>query len=132
MGQTHTHTHIHTHVEFSLELQHCCYAQFFTLIVECYKLISKWLLLNFLTTKVVTNPMCSCYHISAECNVMFIFRDVYYCTSALCGCDEKKWRKIDMILQEYFMWYNGNNVQLYFIEMNPRFFISRATKEREK
>ena len=26
---------------------------------------------------------------------------------------------------------NGNKVQLYFIEMNSRFFISRATKERE-
>ena len=26
---------------------------------------------------------------------------------------------------------NGNKVQLYFIEMNSRFFISRATKEGE-
>ena len=33
---------------------------------------------------------------------------------------------------EYNYLLNGNKVQLYFTEMISRFFISRATEEREK
>ena len=39
-------------------------------------------------------------------------------------------KKKETINNNYLL--NGNKVPLYFIEMNSRFFISRATKEREK